>query len=53
MYQSTDPAEGWDGRIGGAKAEPGVYFYTITAKGFNAGESKKLEGAVHLIITND
>lgn len=53
VYQSSRPEEGWDGRIGGKKAEPGVYFYTITAEGFNAGESKKLEGAVHLIITDN
>nr|WP_321450389.1 gliding motility-associated C-terminal domain-containing protein [uncultured Carboxylicivirga sp.] len=52
VYTSTDPAQGWDGRIGSRKAEPGVYFYNIEAEGFQ-GEKEKREGAVHLIITNN
>jgi len=53
VYTSTDPAEGWNGRIGNRKAEPGVYFYDIEAEGFNEGEKITREGAIHLIITRD
>lgn len=53
VYNGTNPDEGWNGRINGKKAEPGVYFYRIEADGFNKGESTKLEGALHLIIKND
>ena len=53
VYTSTDPAEGWNGRIGNRKAEPGVYFYDIEAEGFNEGEKLTREGAIHLIITTD
>ncbi len=51
VYTGNDPAEGWNGRIGGSKAEPGVYFYVIEAEGYNEGESVSLEGAIHLIVT--
>ncbi len=50
VYSGSNPAQGWDGRIGSQKAEPGVYFYTIEAQGFNEGENLKLEGAVHLVV---
>lgn len=52
VYQSNNPEVGWNGRIGSRKAEPGVYFYKIEAEGFK-GEKEALEGAVHLIITNN
>ena len=45
VYESTDPAVGWDG---GGHA-PGVYFYYIYAEGYNEGEVHKKDGAVHLI----
>lgn len=51
VYTSTDPAQGWDGRIGNQKAEPGVYFYKIEAEGYKDGETAKLQGAIHLIVT--
>ncbi|WP_430810553.1 MULTISPECIES: gliding motility-associated C-terminal domain-containing protein [unclassified Carboxylicivirga] len=51
VFQSNNPEVGWDGRIGGRKAEPGVYFYKIEAEGFNKDDKKiHLEGAVHLIV---
>ncbi len=51
VYQSSNPAAGWDGRIGNQKAEPGVYFYRIEAESYNKEEKKiQLEGAVHLIV---
>jgi len=53
VYSGTNPEQGWNGRIGSRKAEPGVYFYTIEAEGYNEGESIKREGAIHLIVTNN
>lgn len=49
VFQTNNPAVGWDGRIGNSRAEPGVYFYKIEATGFK-GEKKELDGAVHLIV---
>ena len=49
VYESTDPAKGWDGSIGGRKAAHGVFFYYIKGKGYNEGEVHEREGAVHLI----
>ncbi|MCU4155350.1 gliding motility-associated C-terminal domain-containing protein [Carboxylicivirga sp. A043] len=53
VYSSSNPDEGWNGKIGSQKAEPGVYFYKIKAEGYNKGETLELEGAVHLIVTNN
>lgn len=53
VYKSDNPAVGWDGMIGNRRAEPGVYFYSIEAIGFDANERKVLEGMVHLIVKND
>ena len=33
LYEWDDVYKGWDGKIGGADASPGVYYYIITAKG--------------------
>jgi len=49
VYKSTNIEEGWDGRIGGQKAAPGVYYYDIVAKGFNSGESMHKKGFLHLM----
>ncbi|TLX76946.1 gliding motility-associated C-terminal domain-containing protein [Labilibacter sediminis] len=49
VFQTTDPGDSWDGKIGSRKAAEGVYFYYIDAKGFNEGEQIKLEGPLHLI----
>ncbi len=49
VYESTNPAEGWDGTIGNSLAAPGVYFYTIEAEGYNKGEKHSLQGPIHLI----
>ncbi|MCU4163335.1 gliding motility-associated C-terminal domain-containing protein [Carboxylicivirga caseinilyticus] len=53
VFSSSDPAQGWNGRIGNRKAEPGVYFYEIEAEGYNEGEKVTREGAVHLIVTQN
>ena len=49
VYQSSDPAKGWDGSAGGSTAPPGVYFYYIEAEGYNKNERVKKDGSVHLI----
>ena len=38
VYESTDPAKGWDGTINGRDAAEGAYFYVIRAKGTDAGK---------------
>lgn len=49
VYESSNPAEGWDGSIGNTQASPGVYFYTIEAEGYNKNEKYSLQGPIHLI----
>ncbi|MDR2927262.1 MAG: gliding motility-associated C-terminal domain-containing protein [Cytophagaceae bacterium] len=49
VYESTDPAKGWDGTVGGNFAPPGVYFYFIEAEGYKENEKHKRDGSVHLI----
>ncbi len=49
VFQTSDPGEAWDGKIGGKDAAEGVYFYVVTAKGYNKGEERKREGPVHLL----
>lgn len=33
VYEWTNPDDGWDGRINGKYANPGTYYYIITARG--------------------
>ena len=48
VYHSTDPAKGWDGRIGGKPAAEGAYFYVVRARG--ADDQKfHLKGDINLI----
>jgi gliding motility-associated-like protein len=49
VYESSDPADGWDGTIGNTLAAPGVYFYYIRGVGYNADEVYELKGPIHLI----
>ncbi len=53
VFQTTKPEQGWDGRIGGRKAEPGVYFYQVDATGYNGETPISKSGPVHLIIMNN
>ncbi|NDV79266.1 gliding motility-associated C-terminal domain-containing protein [Dysgonomonas sp. 511] len=41
LYESTDPAKGWDGRYGGRYVNTGVYFYVIEALGSDGIKYKK------------
>ena len=36
VYESTDPAKGWDGNIGSRPASEGAYYYVIRALGTDA-----------------
>ena len=38
VYESTDPAKGWDGNINGRPAAEGAYFYVIRALGTDAAK---------------
>jgi gliding motility-associated-like protein len=49
VYESTNPAEGWDGKIAGKEAAPGVYYYDAVATGFNKDEKKHIKGFLHLV----
>lgn len=33
VYKSNDPSKGWNGKIGGAQAAEGTYYYVIIAEG--------------------
>ena len=49
VFSTTNPKDGWDGKINGKKAAEGVYFYYIEAEGYNKGEHMELKNALHLI----
>ncbi|MDG5799681.1 gliding motility-associated C-terminal domain-containing protein [Marinilabiliaceae bacterium ANBcel2] len=49
VYESNDPSQGWDGKNGGSMSPPGVYFFYITAEGYEPDEKYKEQGPVHLI----
>ncbi len=49
VYTSTDPSEGWDGKIGGANAAEGVYMYVAQAESFDKGIKLHRKGTVTLI----
>jgi gliding motility-associated-like protein len=49
VYSSSSPAGGWDGKVGGQQASPGVYFYVIEAEGYQKEERYKLNGTITLI----
>ncbi|MDE7402402.1 MAG: gliding motility-associated C-terminal domain-containing protein [Muribaculaceae bacterium] len=44
----TDPTSGWDGKRGGKKVSPGVYYYVIEAKGAD-GKKYKKAGDINII----
>lgn len=48
VYSWTDPAEGWNGNIGGRPAAEGAYFYVIRAVGTD-GIQYKLSGDINLL----
>lgn len=48
LFRSTNPAEGWDGRVGGKFVLSGVYFYVIKAVGAD-GVKYNLNGDINII----
>lgn len=48
LFHSTNPAEGWDGKIGGKFVPSGVYFYVIKAKGAD-GVTYNLKGDINIV----
>jgi gliding motility-associated-like protein len=48
VYSSNDLYEGWDGTVGGKKAEQGTYIYRITTK-YIDGKTKVYTGHVTLV----
>lgn len=41
LYHWTDPAGGWDGKVGGKYVAPGAYYYVIEAVGSDGKKYKK------------
>lgn len=48
LFSSTNPAEGWDGRVGGKFIPSGVYFYVIKAEGAD-GKKYNLSGDINVV----
>lgn len=48
VYTSSDPFAGWDGRVNGEEAAPGVYFWLVSATDCR-GDPKTFRGTVHLL----
>lgn len=48
LFHTTNPATGWDGRVGGKFVPSGVYFYVIKAEGAD-GVKYNLSGDINII----
>lgn len=48
LFSSTDPAQGWDGKVGGKYVPAGVYYYVIEAVGAD-GVRYKRAGDINII----
>ena len=49
IFETNDPAAGWDGKYKGEDQEVGVYVYYADAKGFSDGVFKSLQGNITLL----
>ena len=50
VYETRDPARGWDGTINGEYAEAGVYTFMATYKNPEAGsDTQKVAGNLTLV----
>lgn len=49
VYESSNPAEGWNGKIGGSEAPEGTYMYVAEAEGFDKGVSFRRKGTITLL----
>lgn len=52
LFNTTDPATGWDGKYGGKYVPAGVYYYVINATGSD-GRKYKLAGDINIIGVNE
>lgn len=48
LYHWTDPAGGWDGKVGGKYVAPGAYYYVIEAVGSD-GKRYKRAGDINIL----
>lgn len=48
VFSSSNPADGWDGRLNGKFVKPGVFFYVIKAKGAD-GHNYNLSGDINIV----
>lgn len=48
LFSTTNPAQGWDGKVGGKFVPSGVYFYVIKAEGAD-GRQYNLSGDINII----
>ena len=48
LFNTTDPAIGWDGKYGGKYVPAGTYYYVIRAEGSD-GKQYKLSGDINII----
>jgi len=56
LYEWTDwttPDAGWDGKIAGDEAAPGVYYYVIRWKGMYDDEETEEKGTLELVRSKD
>ena len=49
VYETEDPAEGWDGTYKGVPQDIGVYVYTIDYQTFSSTILKTMSGNVTLV----
>lgn len=49
VFETKDPADGWDGKEGNADAAAGTYYYVATAEGYEKGVSLKRKGSITLV----
>ena len=48
LFHTTNPAVGWDGKVGGKFVPSGVYFYVIKAEGAD-GKKYNLSGDINIV----
>jgi gliding motility-associated-like protein len=48
MFETTDPDQGWDGRVNGKMQPVGVYVWQVNARIVN-GDDVEYHGVVHLM----